>query len=204
MSQAIARQEQSRGPTLSGTGSIWCTAWSGEVTHNTGSRRMILPAPPQSPWVTMAMSVRPFSMRCLRQDDDSTATSISICGWLRAECGQHRGEQVGIVVGQADLYLALHLRLGEHRDHFIVQAHDPARIVEQPAVVLQNLASAFARRYRAWKNRRETYELLKLDARSLDDIGLERTDVIGAFSLPADRDPSVFLNCLARPNRCRY
>jgi len=55
-------------------------------------------------------------------------------------------------------------------------------------------ASAFiARTVRAIRHRREVWRLAEYDERALHDIGLVRSDVVGALSEPLHCDPSVIL-----------
>ncbi len=54
---------------------------------------------------------------------------------------------------------------------------------------------------RALQNRHEVHRLLELDDRSLKDIGLTRSDVIGALSSRYRDDPSVWLRLRAVEQR---
>jgi uncharacterized protein YjiS (DUF1127 family) len=55
-------------------------------------------------------------------------------------------------------------------------------------------ASAFvARTVRALRHRREVWRLAEYDERALHDIGLVRSDVLGALSEPLHCDPSITL-----------
>lgn len=56
---------------------------------------------------------------------------------------------------------------------------------------------------RAWKHRREVNRLLVLDDRMLKDIGLVRSDVLGALAEPIGVDPSVGLRLRSVENRLR-
>lgn len=57
--------------------------------------------------------------------------------------------------------------------------------------------------WRAWKHRREVNDLLRLDDRMLKDIGLVRTDILGALEEPIGADPSVGLRLRSVENRLR-
>ncbi|TGD98208.1 DUF1127 domain-containing protein [Methylobacterium nonmethylotrophicum] len=52
-------------------------------------------------------------------------------------------------------------------------------------------AQIVARIVTLWINRRAAYRLAELDDRALKDIGLTRSDVIGALDLPFRQDPTV-------------
>ena len=58
---------------------------------------------------------------------------------------------------------------------------------------------------RAISHRREVHHLLELDERSLRDIGLVRSDVIGALDQPWVKDPSAILvvRSVSRRSRLR-
>jgi len=58
---------------------------------------------------------------------------------------------------------------------------------------------------RAIAHRRQVRQLLELDERSLRDIGLVRSDVVGALDRPWVKDPSAFLlvRSVARRSRLR-
>jgi uncharacterized protein YjiS (DUF1127 family) len=47
------------------------------------------------------------------------------------------------------------------------------------------------------QNRRQAHELSHWDDRALKDIGLTRSDLSGAFSLPLRQDPTLHLAALA-------
>lgn len=66
------------------------------------------------------------------------------------------------------------------------------------------LAARFAR---ALRHRREVWQLTEFDERALHDIGLVRSDVIGALAQPLHSDPSVILaeraeKRMRKPMRC--
>ena len=50
---------------------------------------------------------------------------------------------------------------------------------------------------RGLRNRRQISRLAELGDRELKDIGLTRSDVLGALSVPLYRDPSRTLTCVA-------
>lgn len=83
-----------------------------------------------------------------------------------------------------------------------------AHIVSTPVlssgkpVHLRLLASA-GRLWRAWRNRRSVETLLYADDRMLADIGVTRSDVLGALSAPLHDDPSTIL-VRARHDRRRH
>lgn len=56
---------------------------------------------------------------------------------------------------------------------------------------------------RAFMHRRQVTDLLELDARQLKDIGLARTDVLGALAGPFASDPSVLLRLRSVETRAR-
>jgi uncharacterized protein YjiS (DUF1127 family) len=66
-----------------------------------------------------------------------------------------------------------------------------------PALVTRvvNAVSTF---YRAWKNRREFYQLGNMSDSELADIGLTRADLHVAIQSPFDFDPTARLSSLAQ------
>jgi uncharacterized protein YjiS (DUF1127 family) len=70
------------------------------------------------------------------------------------------------------------------------QTSGPAQAIRR---VVQSVFLTIAAFVRAIANRREVYQLLELDERSLRDIGLIRNDIIGALAQPLVKDPSVIL-----------
>ncbi len=69
--------------------------------------------------------------------------------------------------------------------------------VTRPALVTRavNAISAF---YRAWKNRREFYQLGNMTDAELSDIGLTRVDLYVAINSPFDFDPTARLGAIAQ------
>ena len=55
------------------------------------------------------------------------------------------------------------------------------------------VAFQIARTARALRHRREVWQLTEFDERALHDIGLSRSDVVGALAEPLKSDPSVIL-----------
>ena len=70
-------------------------------------------------------------------------------------------------------------------------------------MVAKRVAISVIAFWRARRNRREVTELLRLDDRMLRDIGLVRSDVLGALAEPAGADPSVGLRLRSVENRVR-
>lgn len=60
-----------------------------------------------------------------------------------------------------------------------------------------------SRLWTAWRHRRELLMLVAADDRMLADIGLRRSDLNAALSLPVSEDPSAHL-VRARQERLRY
>lgn len=60
------------------------------------------------------------------------------------------------------------------------------------------------RAIRALWHRRDVMRLMELDDRALKDIGLLRTDVVGALDQPLHRDPSTILLLRSMEHRARY
>jgi|GEM_PF-2364341 len=58
-------------------------------------------------------------------------------------------------------------------------------------------SKAAARFAKTLANRREARQLSEWDARALKDIGLTRSDVMGALSEPITRDPTLYLAMVA-------
>lgn len=67
----------------------------------------------------------------------------------------------------------------------------PAIAVERP-LGIRVLAYAGGL-WKSWRNRRNVQRLLEADDRMLADIGLSRSDVVGALSSPLHDDPSLLL-----------
>lgn len=65
------------------------------------------------------------------------------------------------------------------------------------------LAKGAVRFQTALANRRAAKDLLDWDTRSLKDIGLTRSDVRGALSLPVNEDPTHFLSLIAAGGEVR-
>jgi uncharacterized protein YjiS (DUF1127 family) len=55
--------------------------------------------------------------------------------------------------------------------------------------------------YRAWANRRALYRLGEMNDIELADIGLSRSDLFAARTVPAHMDPTARLGALADINR---
>lgn len=55
------------------------------------------------------------------------------------------------------------------------------------------VAFQITRTARALRHRREVWQLTEFDERALHDIGLSRSDVVGALAEPLKIDPSVIL-----------
>lgn len=53
----------------------------------------------------------------------------------------------------------------------------------------------------AWRGRRAVAELAHFDARMLSDIGLSRSDVVGAIEQPMNEDPTAHLAAVVRERR---
>jgi uncharacterized protein YjiS (DUF1127 family) len=68
---------------------------------------------------------------------------------------------------------------------------------------VQSLVLAVVALARAIAHRRQVRTLLELDERSLQDIGLLRSDVIGALDQPLAKDPSVILMVRSVDRRSR-
>ena len=60
-------------------------------------------------------------------------------------------------------------------------------------VVFARVARSIAHVWQAYKSRREVSDLLRFDDRTLKDIGLTRSDVIGVLGGSGGVDPSVAL-----------
>ena len=69
--------------------------------------------------------------------------------------------------------------------------------------MVKRLAIAIAAFWRARIHRREVTDMLRLDDRMLKDIGLTRSDVMGALAEPVDVDPSIDLRLRSVENRLR-
>ena len=66
------------------------------------------------------------------------------------------------------------------------------------------VAKAVAGLKTALANRQAAKRLLEWDDRALKDIGLTRSDVRGAVSLPIAEDPTEFLSLIAAGREVRY
>jgi uncharacterized protein YjiS (DUF1127 family) len=69
----------------------------------------------------------------------------------------------------------------------------PARVLEAVQMVVRGVRAW-------WKNRRGLAALARIDERLLADIGLTRSDVLGALAEPFWRDPT---QAMAQRNACR-
>lgn len=78
----------------------------------------------------------------------------------------------------------------------------PARTSRAGAAV-RRLVIALVAFWRARAHRREVTSMLRLDDRMLKDIGLTRSDVMGALAEPLDVDPSIDLRLRSVDNRLR-
>jgi uncharacterized protein YjiS (DUF1127 family) len=77
-------------------------------------------------------------------------------------------------------------------------AHDfTAAPAGRTARTVARLMRGVAALYRAYKNRRAFYRLGELSDAELADIGLSRSDLHVAFSVPLSVDPTVRLRVLA-------
>lgn len=71
------------------------------------------------------------------------------------------------------------------------------------ARAVRHIVRGFAALVRAILHRREVTRMLELDDRSLKDIGLVRSDVLGALAEPLSHDPSILLRLRSVDNRAR-
>ena len=79
-----------------------------------------------------------------------------------------------------------------------------AELPSVPGSLLERAAEFMARALRAFSQGRALRELARLDDRMLRDIGLTRTDIDAADSLPRGADPIAFLAARRpRPQRAR-
>jgi uncharacterized protein YjiS (DUF1127 family) len=69
--------------------------------------------------------------------------------------------------------------------------------VTRPALVKRAM-NAISAYYRAWKNRREFYQLGNMTDAELADIGLTRVDLYVAINSPFDFDPTTRLGAIAQ------
>lgn len=69
------------------------------------------------------------------------------------------------------------------------------------AGLLSTLEEAVRRFVRSWSNRRKVVSLVDFDDHMLADIGISRSDVRQALSLPFSHDPAVELQRIAVKNR---
>lgn len=74
-------------------------------------------------------------------------------------------------------------------------------LLAQIATALKAVTAFAKRRWRVWRNRRETEALLSWDAHALKDIGLTPMDVRLAMALPGSVDASSRLRVLAVERR---
>lgn len=68
-----------------------------------------------------------------------------------------------------------------------------AELPSVPGSLRERAGEFMARALRAFSQRRALRELARLDDRMLRDIGLTRTDIDAAVSLPRGTDPIAFL-----------
>lgn len=73
------------------------------------------------------------------------------------------------------------------------------RLLGAMIYALRTIAAAL----RAMSHRRDVGRLLEMDDRALHDIGLVRTDVLGALAQPLSKDPSTVLMIRSVERRAR-
>ncbi|MBS7702285.1 DUF1127 domain-containing protein [Chelatococcus asaccharovorans] len=100
----------------------------------------------------------------------------------------HRNGRIGSM-GDVLLSESSSLSHGRSRDHIGSASAWTARFQRWG----WGVAYQIARMARALRHRREVWQLTEFDERALHDIGLTRSDVVGALAEPLKSDPSVIL-----------